>query len=803
MAVRGQILAITAIMIAIVLMGIIVSVYEAHVFFLKTRSVVVREVIGSITADFERAMATVLAVATRGYFNYTRFYDLCSRFSGLGLTFLERHNFTVARIMAYNYLQYWRTAVVEAYSGYGVQVDFEIEELDLAPYLGRSRRLENLVAGYWYYSSSCSVAHARLKLNLTALGFYGWESPVTVGLFLRILESKSGEGYTILKIEVRADAGEPYPLLVTRGWIEVYYPEEQDGEWTGRWTKANITDVTYKGNGVYLIKLKPEVAQLTDPLTGNTYVPLLVVVSDHRGILVEALTYNHIVFKVRKRVPDILTYYTEFGEQKTLQRPFNTPYEVYTLEFGSNLKFYWLDMELPVDPNLRVPPLPFMPIKQLLINVSRDGTTSTLIERPVQYENWTLKHWHDRDVWVPYGLPDPTIDIRPLVVTPGGQVFAIRFVFQVPFPRRDIKEQYVVIWWNDSLDAVPKVWGTSIRYEYDPSHHLKDLVHPELRIELVDTEHTEIRSYDDYGGVAALALREPEDVWGPSGPWNIHGFGYLEVRIGRDRIYKLNRFRPYGKWTVYSHYLGKYSWMQAPIRIFAVLDTDYVASVYEEDSYFGNPITGYYSTLAILEVINGTRYIPLIMHVYWQKNRYNYSYWLYSLMGAGVPTDFAYMTGWDDWGFAPGWWWREFSEETVRKRSYSYPCPAERGECWRCYHTGFNSPGLWVAHWCSTIGKGVIGNENLVALLRKSKDLGYEPMFYVTRCGGPTGIQNSLEVKLADGFITVEREEFNPLLNYWLVLMLFDPPSVSEGWKGLYYYAPMFWKAYAPEIVSP
>jgi len=789
--VRGQMLVAAALMMAIVIMSIVVSVYEAHVFFLKTRSVVVREVVGAITADFERALAATLAVATRGYYNYTRFRDLCAKFGSMGYSPLEKHNFTVARIMAHNYLQYWRTAVARAYAGYGLQVDYEVETLDITHLLGRRRYVYNISAGYWYYPSAASVAHARLKVNLTNLGFYGWESPVTVGVFLRVqpepIEVNQDEGWMKVRINVRVDDGEPYPLLITQGWIEIYYPREDNGRWTGEWAKAKILDVSYEGCGNYTITISPIVEVLEDPLTGEKYAPLLVVVSDHRGILVEAVTYDHIVFKIRKRTPDTLEYYKENGKLYSISRPQSTPHEVYTIEFSSDLRLFWLDMELPVDPDLKIPPLPFMPIKQLLVNVSRDGTLATLRERPLQYENWTLRTWHDRQVWIPYGLPDPTTDIRPYVII-DGNYYTIRFVFQVPFPRLGIKEQYVVIWWNDSLDAKPKAWGTGIRYEYDPSRGLKDLVHPELRIELIDTEHTCMRGYVDYGGVAALGLRSPSGE--AFGPWNIHAFGVF----CQGWWCYLGRFRPYGRWEVYSHYLGRYSWMKAPIRIFAVLETDLVASVYEGDPYYGNPTTGYYSTLAILEVINGTRYIPLILHVHWQEDREDYSYWLYSMMGAGVPEKFAYMTGWKADGLKEG---------TVRERSYSWPCPAEWGSCSGCYHTGFMAPGSWSAHWNSAMGRGVVGNENLVELLRKSEALGYTPAFYVTRCGGPTGTQNSLEVKLADGWINVRRDDFNPLLDYWLVLTMFDPPSLDEGWKGLYYYAPMFWEAYAPEVVPP
>jgi len=786
-------LIITALMIAIILMGIIVSVHESQMLFLKTRSLVVREVVGAITADFQRALAVTLAVATRGYYNYSRFKDLCGKFGGFGYTAIEKHNFTVARFMALTYLQYWRETIVRAYANYGVQVDFEIERLNISELIGRRRYVYNLSAGYWYYPSSASVAYARLKLNLTSAGFYGWESPVFAGIYLTVQPnpvSVTDDNVTI-RINVKIDAGDPYPYLLTKGWIEVYYPEEHNGYWTGAWNKGEIEDVTYEGYGNYTVTVSPAVRVLTDPLSGQQYVPLLVVVSDHRGILVEALTYDKIVFKIRKNTPDTLEYYLEYSiGPYSLDRPQNTPFEIYTIDFSSDLKLFWLDMELPKDPSLAIPPLPFMPIKQLRVNISYDGTINTLRERPLQVENWTRVRWYDRDLWIPYGMPDPTIDIRPYIQL-GDKYFATRFVFQVPFPQLDIREQWVVFWWNDSLDATPRVWRTNINYTYDPSHGIKDIIvnsSPGIRIELIDTEHTAMRDYVNYNGVAAIGLRSLSDE--AFGPWNIHSFG--DVWCGG--YHWLGRFRPYGKWTVLANYTGRYSWIQAPIRIFAVLNTSLVASVYSCDPYYGNPTSGYYSTLSILQVINGTNYVPLIVHIHWQHSRSGYSYWLYSMMGAGYPEKFAYMTGWDYGGIR---------EDTVRIRSYNNPSPVDRGSSRGCYHAGFNSPGLWAAHWNSTVGRGVVSNENFVNLLEWSNTNGYSPAFYVTRCGGPTGLQNSLEIKFADSNVNIDPYAINSLLDYWLVLTMFSPHNLNDGWQDLYYYAPMFWQRYAPEIVKP
>lgn len=798
---KGQILVATVLMITLIIMVVIVNVYEAHVFFLKTRSIVVREVIASITADFERALAVVLAAATRSYFNYTRFYDFCSRFNSLGLSYGERHNFTVARNVAKMYLQYWMAAASKAYASYGPQIRYELGELNISEYLGRKRSVRDLVKGYWYYPSSASVAYARLKVNLTNAGFYGWESDVIVGVFLKVypypLAYNRTGNYTEIMINVRVDNNETYGELLTKGWVEIYYPENSSGRWTGRWLKAKILDVKYEGFGNYSLKFEPYVEILEDPLTGKKYVPLLVVVSDKRGILVESITYSYIPFKIKKNTPDKIPYVDEETLQKTyIYRPIDTPDEKYVIEFSSDLRLFWLDMELNISSDLRLPPLPFMPIKQLRVNISSNGKRDTLRERPLQYENWTEVYWHDRWVQIPVNLPDPTLDIQPYVITPSRQKFIQKYVFLVPFPKVNITYQWVVLWWSDDLDWMPIQWKTDISYVKDLSKSINDLRTPVLWLELIDVDDPYMRDYPfNYRGVAAIGVRDTNDE--AFGPWNIHAFGRKSGRLGW--------YRPCGRWKVLSHYLGKFRGVTAPIRIFAVLDTDRVCSVYAYENK-----TGYYSTLAILSVVNGTRYVPLIMHVYWSNSKYDYSYWLFSMMGGGRPTKFAYAVGWNG-----TWYGYPLIEGEVRERKYTYI------SCWypygyipsnlvdlgeslgcQCYHLGWVNPGLWYVHWNVELGRAIIGNENLVKLLIESNNEGYRPAFYVTRCSG-SGIQNSVELKLADGYINVDKNVFNPLLDYWLVLFAYEPGTLDKGWQAMYIFAPMFWKAYAPEVVKP
>jgi len=85
----------------------------------------------------------------------------------------------------------------------------------------------------------------------------------------------------------------------------------------------------------------------------------------------------------------------------------------------------------------------------------------------------------------------------------------------------------------------------------------------------------------------------------------------------------------------------RYSWIKAPIRIFAVLNTEWVGSVYRD---YGDTALSdqYYATLAIVQIVNGTRYIPVITYIYWKNTQSDYGYWLCTEMGRGYADYFAY-----------------------------------------------------------------------------------------------------------------------------------------------------------------
>jgi hypothetical protein len=266
MRAKGQILVAAVLVVGLLVMSVLVTAYQAHTLFLRTRSVVAREAVGAITADFERALAAMLALATRSYFNYTRFSNFTSRFGDYGL---KPGDLDSAKRVARNFLESWEAAVRIVYAEKGAQVELVESVVDVSNLLGKPAYVYDLMLLAWNSTTSGSYMCAGLKLNLTNAGLYGWKVLSLVGLTLSIDEYFSVNN--TIRIRVLADNGTYYGNLLARGWVEVYY---QQG---GRWVKAKVKDVTYEGFGYYRITLDTQ-------LPGGT--PFIIVASDERGILV-------------------------------------------------------------------------------------------------------------------------------------------------------------------------------------------------------------------------------------------------------------------------------------------------------------------------------------------------------------------------------------------------------------------------------------------------------------------------------------------------------------------------------------
>jgi hypothetical protein len=265
---RAQILVSAVLIVGLLIMSFLVTAFQAHTLFLRARSVVVRETVAAITADFNRALAAMLALATRNYFNSTRFSDFTSRFEELGL---EPGDLESAKRVARAYLEGWETLVRVVYAEKGAQVEWAECVADVSHLLGRPAYVYDLMLISWNSTTAGSYASAALKLNLSSAGLYGWKVMSLVGLTVSV-DTYSSSGDTV-RIRVLADNGTYYGNLLARGWVEVYY---QQG---GRWVKAKVKDMTYEGFGYYKLTLESKLPSGT---------PFIVVASDERGILVVA-----------------------------------------------------------------------------------------------------------------------------------------------------------------------------------------------------------------------------------------------------------------------------------------------------------------------------------------------------------------------------------------------------------------------------------------------------------------------------------------------------------------------------------
>ncbi len=290
---RGQFLIITSLLMAIILASVIAYVYNSQTFYLHFRYEPINEIIESVTADFKRALAYILANATHTYLNESNGPN-------------ARHNFTIGRLYAYEFLSKWKIYTIYAYKNIGLQVDFEIPNKTIVLH-DRIRNITNLVKCYWYYPESLSMAYAMLKLNITKYSFYGWKANITVGLRAWIIESSfksdRDSNKTSFKIRVMYDNNTQYPWLYEKGNITIYYP---DPVRYGEWRKANIINVQYLGNSVYNITIQPYLKLFQG--AEHSVAPLKVILKDERGIIVQLYSYKWIQLKIKRNTPDALDY---------------------------------------------------------------------------------------------------------------------------------------------------------------------------------------------------------------------------------------------------------------------------------------------------------------------------------------------------------------------------------------------------------------------------------------------------------------------------------------------------------------
>ena len=233
----------------------------------------------------------------------------------------------------------------------------------------------------------------------------------------------------------------------------------------------------------------------------------------------------------------------------------------------------------------------------------------------------------------------------------------------------------------------------------------------------------------------------------------------------------------------------RYSWIKAPIRIFAVLNTELVGNVYEE----GDVSSDYYDTLAIVQVVNGTRYIPVITYIYWKETRSGEGYWLADEMGRGVADWFLYLTA----GLQ--------TIDGTKRENWTYNSPFQWNESPRveCYR----DPGIMLAHWTDRedgLGRALVLNRAGVEALYRVG--GSNARFCVTKFAPGETKEGSIEYAFWD-YSEESKVQQGTTLRFWTVI--FDFRGSGSGfsnyggrdmWKNAYIYAPMFLEKYAPSI---
>lgn len=264
---RGQMLVAMVLMLGLLVMSLLVTTYQAHAVFLRTRSIIARETAAAITADFNRALAAVLAAYTRICFNQTRFPDAASNFPEL--THCE---VTLAERAAENFLNMWADTIRIVYAEYGVQIRWRRGVAEVLHLLPHQPYFLGTLNYSWYKPISGSYAFAILSLNLTSAGFYNWREHALVGLTVHIIKIQQDKNVTI---RVLVDDNIPYGLLLVRGWMEVYTFDEV----SKRWRRVDIKEVNYMGYGHYIAILQTDL-----PKDAR----VRIVVSDERGIIVVA-----------------------------------------------------------------------------------------------------------------------------------------------------------------------------------------------------------------------------------------------------------------------------------------------------------------------------------------------------------------------------------------------------------------------------------------------------------------------------------------------------------------------------------
>jgi len=243
---KGQFIVAAAMFIALIILSMSLLIYSAGSRYQTLEKEPVREIVQTITDDFKRMLTIALA-------DYSKNADETA------------FNRTVSG---------WADKTIYCYSGMGLQL--MTSEVDV---------YNNTLTGSFEIGAS-----ATLKMNITSLGFYGYEYPLQIKLDVTIdgvNYTTGGSGTKITSLNINVTAFKEKNLPVSDLEITNLNVTLRSSSSTEEKDITNLLDITYvSGEGLYIITLKEnQTITPTNPKFGKiTGFTVTLKFKDGRGI---------------------------------------------------------------------------------------------------------------------------------------------------------------------------------------------------------------------------------------------------------------------------------------------------------------------------------------------------------------------------------------------------------------------------------------------------------------------------------------------------------------------------------------
>jgi hypothetical protein len=608
---RGQIILVMSILLITVILMVSTIIYltsTQHLFFNYNPS---REIILSIDADFERALTRILA-------NATAYYNRTITEGGVYLFEID-----ATRRIANMTFSHWVLSTQAAYSGKGLNIrtewiDEQVQGERAIPirvdqtvreeaYM--KRRLENrLFKLFWYRPNSISAIGADISIDATAQGIVGWKARHIILLNLTITSVwKEGQKAVYVNVIVLREDGKPVNDL-RKDNFEIYLFDPTTplgGYWWKRTIPEGIT-VTYNGGGNYTFRIEPQFYNPRDAKTGSFwsfyYQFVIVRVKDNRGIIVEAYSYSGIEYVIQERAVE--PYYPNNPSKMK---------ETYVFELLPNGSMYWYGTKLSSSSS--VPPIPFPPVKQLIVNVTKNGYSDPNFEEvPYQIEAWDNRYlWPVSEEFLNY--------TRRFM---NGS----KLVFEVKYPP-GVSRQRVRIMWREDCDFRPIPYNIEMKIEETEEGKIGKVEGTHYSLWVVVKRRTGEYVHVDW----SISL------WDKSGTWHVEYILPAYDAFRKDNTYYIPMKFPNPEWTVLPKPVEDNGVLvsKAPVRLVLYNKSDLVITT---------PPAPYQQILdelhheQILYIPYDVSYFLYFVNATWKKNvKIDYSYLMFMGMIGGLPSD--------------------------------------------------------------------------------------------------------------------------------------------------------------------